>query len=369
MATAKSGKNIPSPKTVTTCYECGARFSIDLSKLPATVFSIKCLNCGKAVPILSRLAKAKAGKSSGSMPGPATSSKQETRSISADPLENQDLHAFGEKSPSEGADGSDDNMLWLATYGDMMSILLIFFVLMFAISTIDKRKFEVAMTSISQALGGKISFPAGPPSPLPAPFPEPAPTPESLDELQKRVEAAKNLPSPLETFKHDAQTERKALSALRQQLSGFIDEHHLQDKFMLLDENEGLVLIAQDMIMFDLGRAEIRPEVLANLQKIGIILGAIGNNIVVEGHTDDLPISSARFASNWELSVMRATNVVHFFISQCGLNPSRLAAAGYAFYKPRHSNNTPDREKNRRIEVVVKKKYSDDLVDELLRPN
>ncbi|MGA2403246.1 MAG: flagellar motor protein MotB [Syntrophobacteraceae bacterium] len=358
MATTKNGKNIPTKKNITTCYECGASFSIDLSKLAPTVLSMKCLNCGNEVPILARVIKAKPKDSS---PASASLPEQLSGGGQGDPDESIHPAAFGAK-PSSEAEGGEENMLWLATYGDMMSILLIFFVLMFAISTVDKRKFETAMTSISHALGGKISFPQAPPTL------QPSPPPESLEDLQKRVEEAKKLPAPLELFKQQAQTEKQALSVLRQQLRGFIEEHQLQEKFTLLDENEGLILIAQDMVMFDLGRAEIRPEVLPNLKKIGSILSTMKNDIVVEGHTDDLPISSGRFASNWELSVMRATSVVHFFVSECGLDPSRLSAAGYAYYRPRYSNKSTDREKNRRIEIVVKKKYSDNLVDELLAP-
>jgi chemotaxis protein MotB len=352
---AKSGKITPSNKTVVHCYQCGTGFSIDLSRLPPDVLEIKCLNCEIPVPILARVVKKKnsdgAAQSSGSPP------EKRARQNHSDL--DEDIHAQSLGGGSAEAEG-EEGMQWLATYGDMMSILLIFFVLLFAISTVDKRKFEVAMTSISDALGRKITFPKAPEKP-------PAP-PESIEELKARVDAASKLPSPLETFKQEVQVEKQAFSDLRKELKGFIDEHGLQDKLSLLDEDEGLVLIAQDMVMFDLGRADIRPEVLPNLQEIASIMKNLKNNIVVEGHTDDLPISSGRFASNWELSVMRATNVVHFFVIQCGLDPSRLAAAGYASYRPRYSNKSADREKNRRIELVVKKKYSDKLVDELLVP-
>ena len=355
MAAAKTSNVIESTKKVTTCYECGASYSLDLSKLPSTVLSIKCLDCGSEVPILARVMNAKPKGRSG--PSPTSASPSEARTSQAYTYENDGLGAFRTRDPSEG--GSEDNMLWLTTYGDMMSILLIFFVLMFAISNIDKKKFEIAMISIGQALGAKITLPQA------LPILQPSLPPESLEDLQKRVEAAKDVPAPLEVFRQEAQTERHALSALRLQLLGFIEEHQFQGRLTLLDEDDGLILVAQDMVMFDLGRAEFRPEVLPELQKIGHILNAIPNNIVIEGHTDDLPISTGRFASNWELSVARATNVVQFLISQCELDPSRLAAAGYAYYRPRYSNKSPDREKNRRIEVVIKKKYSDSLVDGL----
>lgn len=360
MEKSKSIKPVSS-KNITTCYQCGACFSFDLSRLPPSTVSIECLECGQEVPILARVVKTKPKERLGSSPVSESDSKsrQNRQAFSHADFEPE---FFRVRSSREGEEHSESNMLWLATYGDMMSILLIFFVLMFAISSVNKRKFEIAMNSISHALGSTVTFQQAPGNS------QPNPPAKSLEEIKKNLEMAKNLPSQMEVFRKEVQTERLALSNLRKQLMRFIEENNLQDKFTLIDENEGLILVAQDMIMFDLGRAELRTQVLGDLQKIGAILTAIGNNIVVEGHTDDLPISG-RFASNWELSVARATNVIHFFISQSGLDPSRLAAAGYAYYKPRYSNKTADREKNRRIEVVVKKKYSDDLVDELLSPN
>ena len=357
MAT-KSLKIVPNNKKVINCYECGASFSVDLSKLPQTVLSIKCLNCEKEVAILARVIKAKSAQGDDAKPLSAPASHNQARASHSDA--DEDLHLNGSEAKGSAEGEGEEGMQWLATYGDMMSILLIFFVLLFAISTVDKRKFEVAMTSISDALGRKITFPQAPPTSKP-----PSP-PESLEDLKARLEEAKKLPSPLENFKKEVDAEKLALSALTKELSRFIEENRLQDKLTLLDEDEGIILIAQDMAMFDGGRAEIRPEVLPHLQKIAFILKNMKNNIVVEGHTDDLPVSSARFASNWELSVMRATNVVNFLVSQCGLDPSRLAAAGYAFYRPRYSNQSPDREKNRRIELVIKKKFSDKLVDKFL---
>lgn len=358
-AVTKSSPIASRKKTIATCYNCRASFALELAKLPPDVLSIKCFECGSDVQILARVVKARSKEGQGASSIAAAAPK--SRAAETGPLDDYDPGGFGSRSFSEGEGEADDNMQWLATYGDMMSILLIFFVLMFAISTIDKRKFETAMTSISSALGGKVAFKV-------PEVPHPGPPPESLEELQKRIEAAKKL-SPLEEFRQEVQTEKEALSDLRGQIMRIIEEQQLGEKFTLLDENEGLVLVAQDVVMFNSGRAEIRPDMLPNIQRIGSILAAIKNNIVVEGHTDDVPISSGRFASNWELSVTRATNVVHFLISQCAVEPSRLAAAGYAHFRPRYNNKSADREKNRRIEVVVKKKYSDNLVDGLLNPN
>jgi chemotaxis protein MotB len=332
-------------KTKVTCYECGSSYSLDLSRLAPQVHKIKCMKCGKPVPILQRVLQAKTEAKPTPSEDEPKSSKKET------PPADFQLYSDPDMAITETADGGEEGGGWLASYGDMITILMAFFVLMFAISNVDKKKFEIAMQSVNNALGGTLTFPR-------------VDAPSSSSSTSKTIP-----PNPLDLFKTQVQTEKDTLAAVREQLQKFIVENRLQDRFTLLDENDGLVLIAQDMTMFDLGRAEIHADVLVFLRKIGAILRVIENDIAVEGHTDDLPIHSGRFSSNWELSVMRATNVVHFLVAECGLDPKRLAAAGYAYYRPRFALDSSEKEKNRRIEMVVRKKYADNLVDELLQPN
>ena len=169
MATAKHGQIVQSNKKVITCYECGASWSVDLSRLPPNALSMDCFNCNGKVQILARVVKPKPGKSNGTQAASDSAPEKKALPAQADTIES--LHdSFGEGS-SEESDEGEGGMLWLATYGDMMSILLIFFVLMFAISTIDKRKFETAISSISHALGGKITFQQAPAPPAPPPPP------------------------------------------------------------------------------------------------------------------------------------------------------------------------------------------------------
>lgn len=334
----------PGTKEKVTCYECGANYSIDLAKLSDTTTSFKCLKCGEQVPILRRLVKGKKEESA-----PVVEEKlqappaRESASSDIDLYREEAWEHFGEE---EGEAGN-----WLATLADMFSILLIFFILMFAISSVDSKKFANVMQSINKALGGNLAALQPPPPEAPALPPDFDPT------------------VLLENLKHSVQVEKQTFSKLRDHLESFITEQQLQDKFLLMDENDALVLIAQDALMFDSGSAEIKEEVWANLRKIAVILKQLPNEIIVGGHTDDVPIRSGRFSSNWELSVMRATNVIHFLIEQCGIDSTRISAAGYAYFKPRYSLASADRGKNRRIEVLIKKKYSDELVNELIKQN
>jgi len=323
-----------------TCYECGGSYSINLAKLPDTIKFFKCLKCGEQVPILRRLVKGNAKENAPQIKEkapPPVASVSDTPEFDLYQEESWDL--FGEE---EGEGGN-----WVATLADMFSILLIFFILMFAISTVDKKKFESVMQSINHALGGNVSFPSEPTTPLFPPDTDPA--------------------ALLDSLKRSVALEKQSFSTLRAQLDSFLDEQRLRDRFLILDEDRGLVIIAQDMLMFDSGSAEIKEEIWESLRKIAEILKQIKNEIVVEGHTDDIPIRSTRFSSNWELSVMRATNVIHFFVEQCGLDASRISAAGYAYFKPRYSLTSEDRGKNRRIEVLIRKKYTDELANELYK--
>lgn len=331
-------------KTKLTCYECGSSYSLDLSRISAKTKYIKCLKCSKPIPILTRLIKGKpTGSASQKEEPPAEPPKQPEQTpatlSSASFLWNTDSY---DDEDSGGEDG------WLATYGDMMSILLIFFVLLFSISSIDKKKYEIVAQSVSTALGGSPAVVRNNP-PASTELPAAGGSAGALHDLQESVLEEKNL-----------------LSVLRAQFEQFIVQNGLSDKIALFDEDKGLVLTVTDVLMFDSGKAEIRPEVLPYLNRMGAILGNIDNEIVVEGHTDDTPISTDRFSSNWELSVMRATNVIHFFMDRCGIEASRLSAAGYAYYQPRYEPSSADRAKNRRIEVVVRRKYDEEVADQVL---
>jgi chemotaxis protein MotB len=105
---------------------------------------------------------------------------------------------------------------------------------------------------------------------------------------------------------------------------------------------------------FPAGRAELSAQARNVMLDLAQELRALPNLIRVEGHTDDVPIHTPQFASNWELSTARATTVVQYLIEAGGLDPARLAAAGYAEYRPRLSNDSPDaRARNRRVDIVV----------------
>jgi chemotaxis protein MotB len=119
-------------------------------------------------------------------------------------------------------------------------------------------------------------------------------------------------------------------------------------------EERGLVVRFADQVFFDLGKADLKPEALAILNKIGPILKDIPNPIRIEGHTDNLPIKTAQFPSNWELSVHRATSVIRYMVEELDFDPTKLSAAGYGEYRPvRPNDSAENRAMNRRVDIVI----------------
>ena len=323
-------------KTKVTCFNCNSRYRLNLDKVPPGKTSFKCFKCGEQVQILD-LVLPKAEEAA-----PKTTEEQKTAAqapAAAPPPMPEEAWEEDRDDEDEGGDS------WLAIYGDMMSILMIFFVLLFAISSVDKGKFQVVMESVSKALGGSYSY---------QPKPEPGASKTKVP-----------MEKPVAKVMQGAKAESAAMAQLKEELGKAIQQAAMEGKFAVKDEPKGMVLIGRDQAMFDSGSASIKPEIKPFLTKLGDILKKSGHDITVEGHTDNLPIKNERFPSNWELSVMRATNVVHFLLSSCGLPPGRVSAAGYSYYRPRYPFDSENAAKNRRIEILVKRRYDPEVIKDI----
>ena len=124
-------------------------------------------------------------------------------------------------------------------------------------------------------------------------------------------------------------------------------------------QEKGLVVTVLDRVLFDPGRADLRESAFQTLDKVSVILKEqVPDQIVyIEGHTDNQPIRYSGWRSNWELSISRAMEVLHYFTGQDGLDPRRFAVTGYGEFHPLVENDTPEgRMKNRRVEIVVSPK-------------
>lgn len=213
---------------------------------------------------------------------------------------------------------------WLVSYADFITLLFAFFVVMYSVSMINEGKLRAAADAISKAFNPIQAFTA---------------TPVKID--PKVTEDISKLVTP----------DVKVYEQIQQALKEMGD---LGDRVTVTIEKRGIVIRVADTVLYDTGRAEIRNDAIRILDKVGSILGRLDNHIRVEGHTDNIPIKTAHYPSNWELSTDRASAIVRYFIDRIKMEPFRLSAGGYAEYRPIDSNSTPEgRAKNRRVDIII----------------
>jgi len=144
---------------------------------------------------------------------------------------------------------------------------------------------------------------------------------------------------------------------LRETLQSVIDEYDYGNNVQLIENERGITIRILDNILFKTGEAELNPESKSILSKLAKVLRTIPNDIRIEGHTDNIPINTPQYPSNWHLSVARATNTAYYLMNTEGLNPDRVAIVGYSEYKPVASNDTPEgRAQNRRVDIIILKR-------------
>ena len=223
---------------------------------------------------------------------------------------------------------------WLATYGDMMTLLLVFFVLLFSMSSVDTERYKAVVQSLSGSLGVLDSG-----------------TTVSLEPL------VNNYPSDSPT---ETPTEYEEFSDMEEELQKILEESELKGQVKLELNERGLLIRFLDSVLFDSGKADLKPQAMEIIDKVSGILKETPKKVIVEGHTDNIPISTYKFPSNWELSTTRAVNVVKYMIDHNSIDPVRLSAAGYSDQHPISDNNTVDgRKNNRRVDMVILRSNSD----------
>jgi chemotaxis protein MotB len=150
---------------------------------------------------------------------------------------------------------------------------------------------------------------------------------------------------------------KSELAKIFQTLEDLAYEFNLEKEIDFVHTREGLVMRMSEHALFGLGSADIATEAIPLLQKVGVIIAKTDYLIRIEGHTDNLPIHTERYPSNWELSTARAVNVLRYFIKNHNIDARRLAAEGFGEFHPLVANDTPqNREKNRRVEIIFIKK-------------
>jgi chemotaxis protein MotB len=241
---------------------------------------------------------------------------------------------------------------WLITYADMITLLMVLFIVLFAIGQTDLAKYSKLKAGLAGgfhndgALDGSDGLLVGGPSLTPTP-----------DIAAARSTAEQATAALEEKVAHDAAVQREsaALEHTKEVILLNLTAQGLQDRVQFHRETRGLVVtIVTDRVLFDSGSATLRADGREVLAALVSALTELPNSVAIEGHTDDRPIASAVFPSNWELSTARASSVLRFLVDEHGFPPSRLSAAGYADQRPLAPNDSDaSRAQNRRVEVVV----------------
>jgi chemotaxis protein MotB len=245
----------------------------------------------------------------------------------------------------------DNEERWLLTYADMITLLMALFMVMFSIANVNKAKLETLSQSLQEAFSGKI-LPGGksiqqngaqekPQTPSPTP-PIPAITPLVSEASRQQAQAK-------------AQQEQDDFARIKRDVDQYAKSHGLNAKLQSTITQRGLVIrLLTDKVLFDSGQAQLKPQAGPLLTQVAHLLGlAPGHDVMVEGHTDNVPIRGSLYPTNWELSTARASRVVRFMVDH-GANTMRMGASGYAALHPIASNTTPaGRSRNRRVEIVL----------------
>ena len=220
---------------------------------------------------------------------------------------------------------------WLATYSDCVTLLMTFFVLLYAMSSVDEAKIKALSQAFRTVMAG-----------------------ESGDSILEYNLYDGDVPliggeTPTETIDGEQIEE-----SMYYQVNKFVSEHDLSAVADIIESEKGIVIQLRDNILFETAKSNLRDDSRDILSSIGKLISSLDNNIVVEGHTDNRPISTADFPSNWELSVDRAVNVVRYFVENEGIDPSRLSATGYGEYQPVVDNDSEENmAKNRRVNILI----------------
>ncbi len=214
---------------------------------------------------------------------------------------------------------------WLATFADLMSLLLTFFVLLLSFSNQDVQKFRDMMGSIKDAFGVQVQ--------------------------RKQADYIAFSPSQFERKDIKIDQDTRMLLGMVLKLKAVLEENKLLKKNVdVTSDDNGVLIRVSSGVMFKPGSAVLKPEAYPVLNEVIKLLKENNFDVIVRGHTDDTP-AGANFPSNWELSAARAAAALRYIVEKGGINPSRLKAVGYADTRPLVPNTSPsNRALNRRVE-------------------
>jgi chemotaxis protein MotB len=238
----------------------------------------------------------------------------------------------------ERHDTHENHDRWLVSYADFVTLLLAFFVVMYAISSVNDSKYKAVSASLDAAFKMPQAGVADP----------------SLIHATGQDSPLKALTDKRDARQLELQKKRdEAMKTLAGNLARVLASFIKADQVNITRNEKGILLDIRANALFDEGESDLQPGSAPILVAVAKVLGGVNLQVEVDGHTDSTPIANSRFSSNWELSAMRACDVVRLFVEN-GIAPERLTAAGMASYRPVADNDTAEgRARNRRVTVMV----------------
>ncbi|HUI29786.1 MAG TPA: flagellar motor protein MotB [Candidatus Acidoferrales bacterium] len=223
------------------------------------------------------------------------------------------------------AEGVHDNLeRWLLTYADLITLLLGLFVILYASSRVDIAKYKEVMSAFVNLFGGG---------------------PAATGNLMGEKGVMNNL-SPVSHEKESVQLEKKVEAAVGEALKG--------GGAIITHDERGVTVHFLEKFMFEVGKSEIHRNAYPVLDTLGFLLQSIPNRIYIEGHTDNTPIHTPQFPSNWHLSVARSLNVGYYLLQNYQIRPEKVSIMGYGEFHPLVPNDTPlHKAENRRVDIVI----------------
>jgi chemotaxis protein MotB len=227
---------------------------------------------------------------------------------------------------------------WLLPYADLLTLLLALFIVLFAMSSVDAQKFQMLARAFNSTFTGGTGV-------LEHPSPIPDGEMEKLDqEKEKNPEKEQQ-----ETL------EQEKLKEIQKKVNAYIAANSLETQLKTTLTDEGLLITILNDIFFDSGNSSIRKKDEQLAKEISkLLIMNPPRNIIVSGHTDNVPIQNAEYESNWHLSVMRALNFMKLLLENEQLDPRAFSAKGFGEYNPVADNKTKEgQQKNRRVEILI----------------
>ena len=284
----------------------------------------------------------------------------------------ENAHRPGQGGHEEEHEEHVNHEAWVIPYADMLTLLMALFLMLWATSSVDQKKFAALAESLRDAFGngtgeltqnvafggqgvldgqttgvesGDLQDPTGS-------------MPDAKDAVRNYKAQSTSAEKALEREKVKAEEKRReeaAMAGIQKRITEAAEKEGYADALEFKKESRGLVVtIVSDNVLFDSGSSVLRSEGAQILKVVGDALKHTPYDAMIEGHTDSTPITTSQYPSNWELSSARGTSVLRYLVDSAGFPGNKIASAGYGEMRPKADNSTADgRSANRRVEIVV----------------